>query len=85
MRRIPPLRRLKGVAYCAWYGLLPWWAYECVKHHRGSYLDHLAANARHAWTLLTEPDDESSLQYEAVVNGPWDAASAAPPDDCIAA
>lgn len=61
----PARRRLLAIWNCAWYGVRPWWMYESVKHYRGTYLDHLRANVRYAWSFITSNDDEAE------VNGTW--------------
>lgn len=62
-------RRLLAIWFCLWYGVRPWWMYEPVKHHRGTYLDHMLANLRYAWSWVTYTDDDTDHAYEIEVNG----------------
>ena len=71
LRDLTLRRRLASVWYCLWYGVRPWWMYERVKHHRGSYWDHLTANLAYAWRWVTWRDQTADRAYEAEVNGPW--------------
>lgn len=61
-------QRLKAIACCLKFGLLPWWAYEKAPHYNCSYWQHLLINMGYASRWLTFQEDETDRQFEDETN-----------------
>lgn len=60
--------RLRAIRRALWFGLIPWWMYEDVKHHEGGWLRHASINVYYAsrWILGRETDEDH--EFERLVN-----------------
>lgn len=62
--------RLRAIARCFFYGLVPWRLYERRCHFRGmSYGEHAALNLRLAGRWATGGEDASDVRFEEETNG----------------
>lgn len=60
--------RLKAIFKAFYYGVLPYWAYERVKHYDCSYFTHFLINVKYAFRWLTFTEDESDIEFEKTIN-----------------
>jgi len=60
--------RMRAIAHAIYFGVMPYWVYEQVKHYDCSYLQHLAINVRYAWRWITYQEDESDREFELKTN-----------------
>jgi hypothetical protein len=60
--------RLLAIFNCIYFGILPSWVYEKVKHYDCSYIQHLVINLRYAWRWITFTEDQSDWEFELNTN-----------------
>lgn len=60
--------RLRAILNAVYFGVLPYWVYENVKHYRCSYFEHLLINIQYALRWATFKEDESDREFEFQIN-----------------
>jgi hypothetical protein len=62
--------RLRAIACCLFYGVVPSRFYERVPHHGASYWSHLWMNLATAWRWATWREDADDVAFEVETNLP---------------
>jgi hypothetical protein len=60
--------RIRAILKALYFGLMPYWVYEKVRHYECSYFRHLVINIRYAFRWVTYSEDESDRQFELKTN-----------------
>ena len=62
------MTRIRAILKALFYGIMPYWTYESVRHYECSYFTHLVINIRYAWRWITYSEDESDRDFELKTN-----------------
>lgn len=60
--------RTRAILKALYFGIMPYWVYENVRHYECSYWQHLVINIKYAWRWITYSEDESDREFELKTN-----------------